>query len=48
MGNSEQLWGQIQEASKLMIEGTKVPVTWRVYVSVICEGQLLPFCAAEI
>jgi len=22
MGNSEQLWGQIQEASKLMIEGT--------------------------
>ena len=31
-----------------MTEGTKVPVTWRVYISLICEGQLLPFCAAEI
>lgn len=48
MGNSQQPRGQTQEASKLTTEGTQVPVIWRMYVSLICESQLLPFCAAEI
>ena len=48
MGNSQQPWGQTQEASKLRTEGTQVPVIWWMYVSLICKSQLLPFCAAEI
>lgn len=47
MGNSQQPWGQTQEASKLR-QRTQVPVIWRMYVCTHIYGQqLLPFCVAE-